>query len=165
MIYFRSLKSFARALAVLLSLAGVAAGASDGVAPAENTENLKIREAPAGKGNILDLFFGTPPPLPTERGKIIIHAFFDENGNNRRDPGERDIREDVSCTVDEIAYKVPAFIPGLDLSGNYSVDCQGENFLPLLLEPQIFIERRGQIIRLDLPCQQIGSPALAREAG
>lgn len=120
------------------------------------SEQFTIEERPGGRGNILNLFFGTPPELPTERGKIIIQAFHDENGNNQRDPDEKSLHDDIVCTVDDIEYRVPAFIPGLDLSGHYEVSCEGEKYLPMLLEPQIFIERRGQIIRIEVPCQSLG---------
>lgn len=118
-------------------------------------EEFRIGHERHKRGNILDLFFGSAPPLPTERGKIIIYAYHDANGNNQRDPGERELHEKISCSVEDIAYLVPAYIPGLDLSGSYSLDCEGEDYLPLLMESQIFIERRGQIIRIDLPCQKL----------
>ncbi len=118
-------------------------------------EEFRLGHERHKRGNILDLLFGSAPPLPTERGKIIIYAFHDANGNNQRDPEERELHEKISCTLDEIAYLVPAYIPGLDLSAGYSLDCEGEEYLPLLMESQIFIERRGQIIRIDLPCQKL----------
>ncbi|SDL19593.1 hypothetical protein SAMN05660860_00010 [Geoalkalibacter ferrihydriticus] len=129
-------------------------GSPAGAVPAEG-EEFRIGHEPRKRGNILDLFFGPAPPLPTERGKLVIYAFHDANGNNRRDPGERELHGKIHCTVGDITYQVPAFIPGLDLSGGYDIECEGENYLPLLIESHVFIERRGQIIRIDLPCQKL----------
>ncbi|AJF07413.1 hypothetical protein GSUB_13720 [Geoalkalibacter subterraneus] len=141
-------------LAGILGLAATAVEAQEeGI-----SEQFRIEERPGGRGNLLNLFFGSPPELPTDRGKLIIQAFRDDNGNNRRDPGERSLHGEIVCTVDEIEYQVPAFIPGLDLSGHYEVSCEGEDYLPMLLEQQIFIERRGQIIRIEVPCQYLGPP-------
>lgn len=132
------------------------AAASGAFAATEGAgEEFRLGHERHKRGNILDLIFGSAPPLPTERGKIIIYAFHDANGNNQRDADERELHEKISCTLDEIAYLVPAYIPGLDLSGSYNLDCEGDDYLPLLMESQIFIERRGQIIRIDLPCQKL----------
>lgn len=144
-------------LAGILGLAAATVEAQDEVEE-ETSEQFRIEELPGGRGNLLNLFFGSPPELPTDRGKLIIQAFRDDNGNNRRDSGERSLQGEIVCTVDEIEYQVPAFIPGLDLSGHYEVSCEGEDYLPMLLEPQIFIERRGQIIRIEVPCQYLGPP-------
>lgn len=126
---------------------GVIARAQDG--------EFQIEHRPKKRGNILDLIFDTAPPLPTERGTIIIYAFHDENGNNRRDPGEPDLVGKIRCTLNDITYQVPAFIPGLNLNDSHELECEGDNYLPLLMESMIFIEHRGQIIRIDLPSQKL----------
>lgn len=114
-----------------------------------------IEHQPKKRGNILDLIFDTAPPLPTERGTIIIYAFHDENGNNRRDPGEPELIGKIRCTLNEITYQVPAFIPGLNLNDSHELECEGDGYLPLLIESMIFMEHRGQIIRIDLPSQKL----------
>ncbi|MDO3377540.1 hypothetical protein [Geoalkalibacter halelectricus] len=131
------------------------AGVGPALGSAPSGEEFGISHEPRQRGNILDLFFGPAPRLPTERGKLVIYAFHDANGNNRRDPGERELHDKIRCTVDEITYQVPALIPGLDLSAGYDIECEGDDYLPLLIESHVFIERRGQIIRIDLPCQKL----------
>jgi hypothetical protein len=118
-------------------------------------EGFRIGHEPRKRGNILDLIFDTAPPLPTERGTIIIYAFHDENGNNMRDPGERELTGKIRCTLNEITYQVPAFIPGLNLNDSHELECEGDDYLPLLMDSMLFIEHRGQIIRIDLPCQKL----------
>jgi hypothetical protein len=109
---------------------------------------------PGKKGNIFNLFFGSPPPMPTDRGTLIINAFLDSNGNKRRDHGERDLRKEISCRVDGIDYTVPAFIPGLDYNGSFKVVCTGSAYHPIKATRDILIAERGQVIRIDLPCVQ-----------
>ncbi len=52
-------------------------------------------------------------------------------------------------------YTIPAFIPGLKYEGNYKLSCQGASFQPALTQPDLFIARRGAIIRLDIPCRKV----------
>jgi len=104
--------------------------------------------------SILDLTFGAPPPLATERGILIIDAFFDRNGNGRHDPGEDVLKDVITCTLDGIDYKVPAFIPGLDYQETFELSCRGDDYLPILADSQVFVGKRGQILHLNLPCRR-----------
>lgn len=135
------------AVALFVLTGGFVVAAPDG--------EFHIEHQPKKRGNILDLIFDTAPPLPTERGTIIIYAFHDKNGNNVRDPGEPELIGKIRCTLNEITYQVPAFIPGLNLNDSHELECEGDGYLPLLMESMIFIEHRGQIIRIDLPSQKL----------
>ena len=137
-----------RLVAVLLLFVLSAPPARGGESHEEfNLEKGRIRE-----DSLLDLIFGSVPPMPTQRGILIIDAFNDSNGNSRRDAGEDDLRREIFCLVDDIEYDVPAFIPGLDLDGSYRVLCAGDRFRPNVSEENVFIRSRGEIIQLDLPC-------------
>lgn len=124
----------------------------------ESTEaevNLqKQRPVPEKEESILDLTFGSPPQLPTERGILIIDAFEDNNGDGRRDAGEKDIDNQVVCTLDGIDYQVPAFIPGLPYQETFELSCSSDLWQPRLEESQVFVSQRGQVIHLDLPCSR-----------
>ncbi|AMV72260.1 hypothetical protein JCM30471_07440 [Desulfuromonas carbonis] len=138
--------------------------ASQAGAATEAEYNLDRKRAP--QENLLSLIFGSAPPLATERGILIIDAFSDQNGNGRRDPGETDLSGQLSCSLDGIDYTIPAFIPGLKYEGNYQLSCQGASFQPDLAQPDLFIGRRGAIIRLDIPCRKVAEgeiPPLLRE--
>lgn len=95
--------------------------------------------------------------MPTERGILIIRAFHDRNGNGRKDEGEESLREEIVCRVDDTAYDVPAFIPGLRLNGTFSIECEGENYVPHFNETSVFIKHRGQIVQVDLPATSLSS--------
>jgi hypothetical protein len=126
---------------------------------AETHKSFNLDHNQPGKGNIFNLFFGPPPPMATERGTLIIDAFEDKNGNGRKDDGETDIDKGISCSVDGIEYPLPAFIPGLTYDNSYDVLCQGGEFVPEIPKRNILIERRGQILRVALPCQRIQTPS------
>lgn len=136
-----------------------------GVATAEEKTHtgFNLEERVRKRGNILDIIFGTPPPMPTERGKVIIHAFHDRNGNGERDPGEERLRKGLSCTVDGMTYSLPAFVPGLRLDRRFEVACSGGAFEPQLSEKNVFFERRGEIVRLEVPCVARGTPEEATD--
>ena len=63
------------------------------------------------KGNIFNMIFGSAPSMPTERGLLLINAYYDENGNQVKDPGEQELRNEIVCRVDGIQYRIPAFHP------------------------------------------------------
>jgi hypothetical protein len=136
-------------LAGLLFLCPPLAGA------AEAQEEFNLEKGRIKEENILNLIFGSAPAMPTQRGILIIDAFHDSNGNGRREEGEEDLRQEIFCLVDDIEYDVPAFIPGLDLDGSYRVLCAGDDFQPNVSEKNVFVRRRGEIIRLDLPCSSL----------
>jgi hypothetical protein len=117
----------------------------------ETQYRMYDREIP--KENLFDITFGSPPPLATERGILIIDAYLDVNGNQRRDPEDTDLVKEITCHVGELDYPVPAFIPGLAYNETHAVNCSGERFQPSLTEKDVFVERRGQVIRVDLPCR------------
>jgi hypothetical protein len=119
----------------------------------------EIREYRPKGESIFDITFGSPPPLATERGILIIDAFNDLNNNQRQDENELQLVEDISCRLGDIDYPVPAFIPGLAYNDSYSITCSGRNYQPTLQQPEVFIEKRGQIIRLNIPCRTQLSPA------
>ncbi|RME36177.1 MAG: hypothetical protein D6794_08825 [Deltaproteobacteria bacterium] len=115
--------------------------------------NLQKQRPPQeDEESILDLTFGSPPELATERGILIIDAFEDSNGDGRRDPDEKDLNNQVVCTLDGIDYQVPAFIPGLPYQETFQLSCSSDIWLPRLTRNQIFVSQRGQVIHLDLPC-------------
>ncbi len=123
------------------------------VAAEENTHSdFNLEERVRKRGNILDIIFGTPPPMPTERGKVIIHAFYDRNEDGKRDAGEEALSDGITCTVDGITYSLPAFVPGLKLDQRFEVTCSGETLQPQLTEKNVFFGRRGEIVRLLVPC-------------
>jgi len=137
-------------VALLLATGGAASllHAEDaGQAP---TYRRQLRELP--RESLFDVTFGSPPPLVTERGILIIEAYLDLNDNSRRDSDEPELTDQLSCVVGERDYQVPAFIPGLDYNETYTVACQGKTFRPRSGQPDVFVEKRGQIIRLELPC-------------
>jgi hypothetical protein len=136
-----------RLLPVIFLLAGTP------VSGAEIHENFNVEGHRIEKENLLDLVFGSPPPMATERGILIIDAFHDLNGNGRRDADEGDLDEGVFCLVDDIEYAVPAFIPGLAYDGSYKVLCAGDRYRPTVSKENVFVRQRGQIITLDLPCE------------
>lgn len=139
--------------ALLLAVPAGAAGTTAG------EYNLDRNRAP--QENWLSLIFGTPPPLATQRGILVIDAFVDQNGNGRRDPGEADLDGQLSCTLDGIDYTIPAFIPGLKYEGTYKLACQGPSFQPDLPQHDLFIGQRGEIIRIDLPCRRIAETSIS----
>jgi len=145
-------------LALFLATADVWGGS---VATAEETHaEFNLERDIERRGNILDLIFGTPPPMATERGLLLIDAFFDRNGNDRRDPGEEDLDREIFCLVDGVEYDVPAFIPGLAFQGSYRMLCAGEKFTPSVEKMDIFVGQRGQFLHLDIPCRKASvSPA------
>lgn len=120
----------------------------------KSSQKFKLNVPKPGKrGNLFNLFFETPPPLPTARGTLIINAFLDQNGNKQRDPGEQDLRKEISCRVDGVDYAVPAFIPGLKYNGSYQLVCTGTRFQPRKKNRNVLIENHGEIIRIDLACR------------
>lgn len=131
----------------------------------ETHASFHLEEEEERRGNLLDLVFGSVPPMPTERGILIIDAFDDGNGNGLRDAGERDLAEEIVCQVDDIRYTVPAFIPGLAHAGSYTVACAGDRYRPAVEHDSVFVRRRGEIIELDLPCSPSRPAPAAQPAG
>lgn len=131
-----------------------------GVSAAETYTEFNVRKDIEKKGNIFDLVFGSPPPLATQRGILLIDAYFDKNENGRRDPGEDDLNQEIFCLVDDIEYNVPAFIPGLSYRGSYKILCAGESYVPAIKREDLFIERRGQILRVDIPCRMVAGETM-----
>lgn len=129
---------------------------------AEQQTNYKLREKDRGaapKESIFDLTFGSPRRMATERGILVIDAFFDSNGNLAYDPDEDMLNSDVSCKLDGINYPVPAFIPGLEYQETFELTCEGQRYSPQLTEDMVFIRKRGQVLKVSLPCWlQVISP-------
>lgn len=132
---------------------------AEDVSAAETHTEFNVRKDIEKKGNIFDLVFGSAPPLATQRGILTIDAYLDKNDNGRRDPGEDDLNREIFCLVDDIEYNVPAFIPGLAYRGSYKILCAGERYEPAIKREDLFIERRGQILRVDIPCRMAGGEA------
>lgn len=122
------------------------------IAAAETRFNL--RRGPTPEENILELLFGSPPPLATERGILVVNAFNDQDGNGRHDAGEEELDGQIICKLDGIDYTVPAFIPGLAYEADYRLECRGELYKPGFSNEEIFIRKRGQIIHVALPCRK-----------
>lgn len=125
-----------------------------------HTELNKQQQAPPRKGNLFDLFFGSAPPMPTQRGILIVDAFLDSNGNHKRDAGEEDLSGKVDCEMDKVNYPLPAFIPGLSIGKDYTLACKGKEFVPDGAPADVFIERRGQIVHLDIPFRPAPPPTV-----
>lgn len=123
------------------------------VSAAETHTEFNVRKEIEKSGNIFDLVFGSAPPLATQRGILLIDAYFDKNDNGSRDPGEDGLNKEIFCLVDDIEYDVPAFIPGLAYRGSYKILCAGERYVPAIKKNELFIDRRGQILRVDIPCR------------
>ena len=121
----------------------------------EPPENLDIHDETPQKETILDLIFGGDVAMPTERGILIIDAFEDLNRNGIQDLNEPAVANEISCTIDKIDYSIPAFIPGLDYNGRYKVRCSSENYSLYSPPKDVFIERRGHVIEISLPCGKI----------
>ncbi|ALC15427.1 hypothetical protein DSOUD_0639 [Desulfuromonas soudanensis] len=136
-------------LASLLGVMGVTAGAARGSEP-QAEFNVGAPQPP--KESVIQVIFGLPLAMPTERGTLVLEAFFDRNGNGLQEAGEEDLPGELTCSVDGIDYGLPAFIPGLKRNGNFEIRCRGERFAPTGTSRDVFIERRGQIVRVDLPC-------------
>ncbi len=128
--------------------------------PAETQEEFNIDRNRAPRGNLLDLVFGSPPPMATERGILVLDAFVDANGNGRRDQEETDLVGQVSCAIDGIDYLLPAFIPGLKYEGTYQLACRGAVINAKSVTPELFIAQRGAIIRIDIPCEPIATDSV-----
>lgn len=106
------------------------------------------------KGNILNIILDKAPVISTERGTLVIEAFLDLNKNQQRDEAEPNLYDAISCTLDDIDYLIPAFIPALDYNARYKISCQGTaEFQPTIDQKNVLIARRGQIISLIIPCQ------------
>jgi len=127
--------------------------------PETLTRRKKIEEEEEKRGNIYNLLFGSAPSMPTERGLLILNAFHDLNQNLVRDPGENFLRNEIVCVVDGVLYRVPAFIPALKLYQNYLVRCasseERERFRPIQEEEEVFVERRGQVFEIGIPCEPV----------
>ena len=121
----------------------------------EPPEKLDIHDETPKKETILDLIFGSDKAMPTERGILIIDAFEDLNRNGIQDLDEPTLSNEISCQIDSIDYSIPAFIPGLDYNGRYKVRCSSENYSLYSPPKDVFIERRGHVIEISLPCGKI----------
>lgn len=136
-----------------LLVVGLLPPTASSVSAAETHTEFNLRKDVGRKENIFNLIFGSAPPLATERGILLIDAYHDRNGNGRRDPGEDDLDREIFCLVDDVEYDVPALIPGLAYRGSYKVLCAGERYAPVITKEDLFIERHGQIVRIDIPCR------------
>jgi hypothetical protein len=156
----RVMKIQRKLLAWLFSGVVVAATLTGSAFGEETTQKeFNIKGEGVRKENIFNLFFGAAPMMPTEHGTVILDAFFDENENQQWDEGEKALDRQITCVVDEIEYPVPAFIPGLENGMNYTLACSGKGFTPLVRKKNIFIKKRGQIIKIELPCLPDQPPA------
>jgi hypothetical protein len=125
----------------------------------ETQEEFNIKGRGVKKENLFNIFFGHVPMMSTQRGTVIIEAFHDKNNNQRRDDGEETLEKVITCILDEVEYSIPAFIPGLDNGMNYTILFQGTRFQPAIGQKEVFIKKRGQIIRIDLPCRDDSAEA------
>jgi hypothetical protein len=133
--------------------------ATGSVSADETHTEFNVRKDSEKRGNVFEQVFGSAPPLATQRGTLLIDAFFDTNDNGSRDPGEAALNQEIFCLVDDIEYNVPAFIPGLVYQGSYKILCAGEHYEPAIKREDLFIRRRGQIIRIDIPCRKAAGTA------
>jgi|GEM_PF-2977797 len=158
MLSFR--KAFFLIAVIILSGAGGA-----GFCPAAETLSQEKQvpevEAREKRGNIFNVIFGAAPEMPTQRGLLLINAYHDTNANQVKDPGEEELRNEIVCRVDGIQYRIPAFIPALKLHENYRVECDTEaasgSFSPENENTELFVQRKGQVFFVELPCQRIAA--------
>lgn len=139
-------------LVLALLFASIATASAKPTGDEAPAEKLELRDETLQKETILDLIFGTEARLPTERGILIIDAFEDLNINGVQDGTEPTLTDQIFCTVDKIIYSVPAFIPGLSYNDRYTVRCSSENYSLYSPPEDVFIERRGHVIEISLPC-------------
>jgi len=138
----------------LIPGAGTGLAADESAGQTQARFNLKQGEhGEAPQKSIFELTFGSIPEMATERGILVIDAFFDEDGDMEHGPDEDTLHGQIQCQIDEIDYSVPAFIPGLDYQETYELDCRGKRYQPQVNEDLVFIRKRGQIVQIDLPCR------------
>lgn len=94
--------------------------------------------------------------MPTENGTVIIDAFLDDNNNQQWDDGEIPLEKAVVCVLDNVEYPLPAFIPGLENGTNYPLSCSSREYDLSVKQKSVFIKKRGEIIKIDVPCQTPG---------
>ncbi|MBN2645681.1 MAG: hypothetical protein JXR59_09445 [Desulfuromonadaceae bacterium] len=152
------LKSLILSPLLSLLLLTSSAIADDTVATEANTDEAQSfrqqsTSPPIKKGNILNIVLDKAPTMTTERGTLVIEAFFDRNGNSVRDAGEEELKGLINCIIDEINYPLPAFIPGLDYNARYTIHCSGNGeYEPTLNQKNVLVARRGQVIEMSIPC-------------
>lgn len=129
---------------------------------AKSSQEFNVEGGAVKKENLFNLFFGGAPLMPTQHGTVIIEAYNDKNDNQQRDMGEESLDKAVVCIVEEIVYPLPAFIPGLDNGMNYTLLFEGEGFQPSIKQKDVFIKKRGQIIRIEVPCRRATQQASYR---
>ncbi len=155
--YLKSLSAFARIFPLILLLVFLLMPLSGW--SAKSSEEFNVEGGSVKKENLFNLFFGGAPLMPTQHGTVIVEAYHDKNDNKLRDVGEESLDQAVICIIEEIVYPIPAFIPGLDNGMNYTILFEGEGFQPSIKKKDVFIKKRGQIIRIDVPCR----PGLRQE--
>ncbi len=121
---------------------------------AKGSEEFNVEGGAVKKENLFNLLFGGAPLMPTQHGTVIVEAYHDKNDNQLRDLGEESLDQAVVCIVEEIVYPIPAFIPGLDNGMNYTFLFEGDGFQPSIKQKEVFIKKRGQIIRINVPCRR-----------
>ncbi len=141
---------FGRILIVGIAAAVIGSGYS--VSARAEEESFTQQHSPNDNNGVLQQMLGSAPPMASERGILLLGAYNDVNNNGHRDPGEEEILKGVVCQLDKIDYPLPAFIPGLEPGINYTVSCQSERTPPKQGEVDIFIERRGEIVVQEIPC-------------
>ncbi|ABA88871.1 hypothetical protein Pcar_1627 [Syntrophotalea carbinolica DSM 2380] len=119
----------------------------------ESETEFNIKNEGVKKDNIFNLFFGGAPLMPTENGTVIIDAFLDDNNNQKWDDGEIPLEKAVVCVLDNVEYPLPAFIPGLENGTNYPLSCSSAEYDLSVKQKSVFIKKRGEIIKIDIPCQ------------
>lgn len=158
MIKFKSGMTFIVMVLGCLALPAIVAGAESTKADDAEAE-FNIKDEGVKKGNIFDIIFGSAPLMPTENGTLIVDSYLDENNNQKWDDGEKPLDKVVLCVIDEIEYLVPAFIPGLENGTNYSLKFSSSAYEPSVKQKNIFIKKRGEIIRIDVPCRPFAEPS------
>ena len=111
---------------------------------------------PGRKGNILNIILSSVPERSTERGTLVMEAYHDENGDGEYTTDEVLLRNEISCTIDDVTYPLPAFIPGLDYNARYSIKCRGKQlYEPTAFSKNVLVARRGEIITVSIPCNKV----------
>lgn len=146
--FILSLAMFILSVALVDLSCGVSSAWADEAGAEFNIKNEGVK-----KDNIFNLFFGGAPLMPTDNGTVIIDAYLDLNDNQLWDTGEKPLDKVVICVLDDIEYPVPAFIPGLENGTNYSLKCMSSEYEPSMKHKNIFIKKRGEIIKIDVPCR------------
>ncbi|OQY18727.1 MAG: hypothetical protein B6I36_06225 [Desulfobacteraceae bacterium 4572_35.1] len=143
----------------IILVPGAVFAATDGKTEKKATTSTSLeqrhKELREKKGNILNIILDKSPQISTTRGTLVVEAFYDGNDNKSWDGSDYELKDEVRCTVDDIEYSLPAFIPALDYNARYKISCVGSgDFQPTIEQKNVLVTRRGQVINMRIPCRK-----------